>query len=377
MYEERSTSYFVFRTLKLGGTVPHNQDRKFLPTKSTRAVERAKSMFGTHARKAQLEEPVRAALSSQSLRAQTTPFPPPANRTTHRHARALTPSPTVPFRQVGESRRVKGRRTSNMNIGNLLGAMGKVPSKNKEGPPKTPELLCLWQKKSDDDDKPKRGGARDEPTEVMCVRFSPDSSILAAGCGDGIVRLYKPSDGSFYGVLGGGKMKDEDRLPNMCLRWRPPQGTARDKDKKGQDRQVLMVGNADGALRAASPPPPPPPPPLRRLRPREQRLGAAQAARVRRRCRGRARWARCSPRRAARPAPARTPCGSCGSGTTRPRQQEPWRCRASRSASRTRKRQGHRHPRRQSRSAPAETRSARSRARPQAAERRASGPQRR
>ncbi len=134
-----------------------------------------------------------------------------------------------------------------MNIGNLLGAMGKVPS--KKGVKVTPEMLCMWEKRSDDEDKPKRFTtlAMPEPPEVLCVRFSPDNTILAAGCGDGIVRLYKAENGQFYGTLGGNKLKaKEDRLPNMCIRWKPQGGAAGSSKDKGKN--TLLVGNADGTV---------------------------------------------------------------------------------------------------------------------------------
>merc|ERR1740124_117784 len=48
-------------------------------------------------------------------------------------------------------------------------------------------LTPLWTTHSEDD----TGG----DAEPFCVRFSPDDTLLAAGCGDGVVRVYHTEDG--------------------------------------------------------------------------------------------------------------------------------------------------------------------------------------
>ena len=79
----------------------------------------------------------------------------------------------------------------------------------------------------------------DDEAEVFCVRFSPDDRLLAAGCGDSVVRVFHCDDGRLAYNLerehsAGG------RMPLTCLRWRPtaPGGT----------KNVLLSANADGTV---------------------------------------------------------------------------------------------------------------------------------
>jgi COMPASS component SWD3 len=97
-------------------------------------------------------------------------------------------------------------------------------------------LLAMWQ-----------GKDADSKTECICVRWSPDDSILAAGCGDGVVRLYG-TDGRLRERLGslgntgaGASLaqlaKFEEKLPVMSMRWKPV-----------KDKQLVRVASADGTI---------------------------------------------------------------------------------------------------------------------------------
>ncbi|GAB5370261.1 hypothetical protein AAMO2058_001477300 [Amorphochlora amoebiformis] len=61
----------------------------------------------------------------------------------------------------------------------------------------------------------------EEGAEVFCVRFSPDSKYIAAGCGDGSVRIFNP-EGKLSFLLNSGS---SESLPTTAVRFRP-QGNA-------------------------------------------------------------------------------------------------------------------------------------------------------
>jgi len=93
-------------------------------------------------------------------------------------------------------------------------------------------LLSMWA-----------GRDNDVKTECICVRWSPDDEILAAGCGDGLVRLFD-KDGKLKDRLGSvpiektqGLSIGNDKLPVMAMRWRP------DTAKK-----AVRVAGADGVI---------------------------------------------------------------------------------------------------------------------------------
>ena len=79
----------------------------------------------------------------------------------------------------------------------------------------------------------------DEEAEVFCVRFSPDDTMLAVGCGDGVVRVFAADGGKLLYVLE--RETWRPKLPTTCLRFRPPTETSK-------TRNVLLVGNADGTV---------------------------------------------------------------------------------------------------------------------------------
>ncbi|CAM9492679.1 unnamed protein product, partial [Chrysoparadoxa australica] len=75
-------------------------------------------------------------------------------------------------------------------------------------------------------------------SEVFSVRFSPDGKFLAAGCGDGAVRVFNVDTGKLvYNLQHGSSLN----LPCTSLRFRP--STAASKT-----RNVLVVVNANGSI---------------------------------------------------------------------------------------------------------------------------------
>lgn len=80
----------------------------------------------------------------------------------------------------------------------------------------------------------------DNPSEVFTTRFSPDGTLLAAGCGDGCVRVYSSKNGALLYELENPDSK-YGSLPITAVRFRPT--TAMSKTKN-----VLLVGSADGSV---------------------------------------------------------------------------------------------------------------------------------
>ena len=81
-------------------------------------------------------------------------------------------------------------------------------------------------------------------TEVFALAYSPDSTLLGAGCGDGSIRLFDASQ------AGGHKLarvlrlqKDAEHLPTTCLRFNPAPGA------QGEDgSSILLAAQADGTV---------------------------------------------------------------------------------------------------------------------------------
>ena len=76
-------------------------------------------------------------------------------------------------------------------------------------------------------------------SEAFSVRWNNDDSHLAAGMGDGSVRVYSSADGSFIRRLN--CRVSPEALPVTAVRWRPGAPSAKGKD-------VLLVTTASGAI---------------------------------------------------------------------------------------------------------------------------------
>ncbi len=74
--------------------------------------------------------------------------------------------------------------------------------------------------------------------DIYCVRFSPDGKFLAAGCGDGAIRVFNSQNGSLAYTLQGGS---NVTLPTTALRFRPVTAAARTKN-------VFAAANASGVV---------------------------------------------------------------------------------------------------------------------------------
>jgi len=79
----------------------------------------------------------------------------------------------------------------------------------------------------------------DDDAEVFCVRFNPEDKLLAAGCGDSVVRIFHCDDGRLAYNLEHESTKL--RLPTTCLRWRPSESGSGTKN-------ILLAANADGTI---------------------------------------------------------------------------------------------------------------------------------
>lgn len=78
----------------------------------------------------------------------------------------------------------------------------------------------------------------DNTSEVFCVRFSPCGKFVAAGCGDGAIRVFNSQTGALaYNLQGGSNVA----LPTTAIRFRPVTPTTRTKN-------VFIAANATGAV---------------------------------------------------------------------------------------------------------------------------------
>lgn len=116
---------------------------------------------------------------------------------------------------------------SMLNIANVLGNKKKNPDEEQT-------LLTMWAAKDSD-----------SKTHCMCVRWAPDDSILASGCGDGIVRLFgsdgrlKERLGSLPPPSGGGAFQIvNEKDPVMSMRFQPNK----------ENKLLLRVATADGEI---------------------------------------------------------------------------------------------------------------------------------
>lgn len=75
-------------------------------------------------------------------------------------------------------------------------------------------------------------------SEIFSVRFSPDGKFLAAGCGDGAIKIFNVSNGKVaYNLEGGSSVA----LPTTCIRFRPVTPSNRTKN-------VFLSANAAGSV---------------------------------------------------------------------------------------------------------------------------------
>jgi WD40 repeat protein len=79
--------------------------------------------------------------------------------------------------------------------------------------------------------------------EVMCVRYSGDGNLLAAGQADGIIRIFNPETGqSLYSLTDGDTSKTN--LPVTSLRFKPSQET-----DKTEHKHILLATYASGMVK--------------------------------------------------------------------------------------------------------------------------------
>jgi COMPASS component SWD3 len=75
-------------------------------------------------------------------------------------------------------------------------------------------------------------------SEIFCVKFSPEGNFIAAGCGDGAIRVFNVSNGVMaYNLQGGSNIA----LPTTAIKFRPVTATTRTKN-------VLISANATGTV---------------------------------------------------------------------------------------------------------------------------------
>jgi COMPASS component SWD3 len=75
-------------------------------------------------------------------------------------------------------------------------------------------------------------------SEVFCVKFAPEGNFVAAGCGDGAIRVFNTDHGSMvYNLQGGSNVA----LPTTSIRFRPVTATTKTKN-------VLISANATGVI---------------------------------------------------------------------------------------------------------------------------------
>eukprot|EP00357_Protocruzia_adherens_P028148 CAMPEP_0114986746 /NCGR_PEP_ID=MMETSP0216-20121206/8599_1 /TAXON_ID=223996 /ORGANISM="Protocruzia adherens, Strain Boccale" /LENGTH=355 /DNA_ID=CAMNT_0002349219 /DNA_START=37 /DNA_END=1104 /DNA_ORIENTATION=+ len=77
--------------------------------------------------------------------------------------------------------------------------------------------------------------------EVFVVKFDNEDKLLAAGCGDGSIKIYNAYLGKTTHVLLHNHYSSETRMPCTGIMWRPPGASAKTKN-------VLIASYSDGSL---------------------------------------------------------------------------------------------------------------------------------
>ncbi|CAK4750739.1 unnamed protein product [Aphanomyces euteiches] len=77
--------------------------------------------------------------------------------------------------------------------------------------------------------------------QVFCTRFSPDGTLLAAGCGDGAIRIFNVLNGSLAYTLMQPHHNFGFGMPCTALRFRPLTSASKTKN-------VLLAVNSNGSI---------------------------------------------------------------------------------------------------------------------------------
>jgi WD40 repeat protein len=78
----------------------------------------------------------------------------------------------------------------------------------------------------------------DNPAEVFVTKFSPEGNLLAAGCGDGAIRVFQTNTGRLAYNL---NVNNGSGLPTTAICFRPASGVSK-------TRNVLLSVNSDGSV---------------------------------------------------------------------------------------------------------------------------------
>mmetsp|Transcript_16232 Transcript_16232/g.49396 ORF Transcript_16232/g.49396 Transcript_16232/m.49396 type:complete len:429 (+) Transcript_16232:86-1372(+) len=112
----------------------------------------------------------------------------------------------------------------------------QLQSPSKAAPLVAPSFKTVWSSEAATPGHPVDNPG--DPADVFCVRFAPDDELVAAGCGDGVVRVYHGDGGRLAYSL----IDDSLNLPTTCLRFRPSGSTSKTKN-------VLLAANSDGTVK--------------------------------------------------------------------------------------------------------------------------------
>jgi COMPASS component SWD3 len=84
----------------------------------------------------------------------------------------------------------------------------------------------------------------DSESEVFCLKYNPDDQFLAAGFGDGAIRIYNPQTTKCAYTLCSklDLFGQSDDMPVTSLRWRPISANLKTTN-------VLVTSTADGFLK--------------------------------------------------------------------------------------------------------------------------------